>query len=307
MRILVTGGAGFIGSHIVEHFNTESPATEVVVLDNLSTGNIKNLEGRAVTFIEGDVTDRDAVQTAMDGCEFVFHLAAMVSVIESMDNPTGCIETNVQGTLKVMKTASEAGVKKVIFSSSCAVYGDTEELPLRETTPPRPLSPYALSKWDGEQLMLMFRDVWGVDCGLMRYFNVYGPRQNPQSDYAAAIPIFITRALNGDDINIYGDGSQTRDFVYVKDVVRANVHMMHSGPGPFNVGTGESISIQTLAEQIAARTGSSSSIVNVAPRPGEVLHSCSNIDALKKSGLNPSVTLSEGLDATIAYFREIHA
>jgi UDP-glucose 4-epimerase len=170
--------------------------------------------------------------------------------------------------------------------------------------PPDPLSPYALSKLDGEYYLKMFSESWGIDYGIMRYFNVYGPRQNPASQYAAAIPIFVSRALRGDDILIYGDGSQSRDFVFVKDVVRANLHMMEHGGGPFNVGTGRSVTIQKLAELIVSETNSSSRIINVDPRPGEVLHSCAVTEAINAAGFVTETSLMDGLVQTIRYFAE---
>ncbi len=299
MKILVTGGAGFIGSHIVEHFNADDK-TEIVVLDNLSTSDGQNLTPFDCTFVEGSIEDRDVVADCCRGVDYIFHMGAMVSVPESMDHPDRCVATNVTGTLNVLKAAADAGVKKVMFSSSCSVYGDPEVSPVSEDVPTDPMSPYALSKLDGEYYMRMLSDVWGIGCGVMRYFNVYGPRQNPKSQYAAAIPIFVTRALRGDDILIYGDGTQTRDFVFVKDVVGANIHMMTHGAGPFNVGTGASISIQELAETIVRETGSNSKIINVDPRPGEVMHSCADPSRINADGFIAKTTLAEGLRQTIA-------
>lgn len=301
MRILVTGGAGFIGSHIVEYFNSDTES-EIIVLDNLCTGNKDNLAPFNCKFIEGSVEDADLVMACCRGVDYVFHLAAMVSVPESMDNPIKCVSTNINGTLNVLKAAAENNVNKVIFSSSCSVYGDPAISPTPESAPTDPMSPYALSKLDGEYYMRMLSNVWGIECGVMRYFNVYGPRQNPKSQYAAAIPIFITLALAGKEIQIYGDGTQSRDFVFVKDVVRANVHMMTHGPGPFNVGTGESITIQELAENIVRETGSTSKIVNVAPRAGEVLHSCADVSKINTDGFKINTVLKDGLRETIEFF-----
>ncbi len=302
MKILVTGGAGFIGSHIVEYFQSDSE-TEIVVLDNLSTGNKANLDPFRCRLIEGSIENMDVLMECFRDVDYIFHMAAMVSVVESVDHPERCVAANVTGTLNVLKAAAENGVKKVMFSSSCSVYGEPETMPISEATPTDPMSPYALSKLDGEYYMRMLSDVWGIECGVMRYFNVYGPRQNPKSQYAAAIPIFVTRALRGDDILIYGDGTQTRDFVFVKDVVGANVHMMTHGTGPFNVGTGVSISIQELAETIVHETGSTSKIINVDPRPGEVMHSCADPGRINADGFAAQVSLAEGLRQTIASMR----
>jgi len=302
MKIVITGGSGFIGSHLVEHFNNQSD-TRTVVIDNLSTGNPDNIAPFNCEFIRGDIEDAGLLQEHFRGADFVFHLAAMVSVVESMDNPAKCVDTNIKGTLNVIKAAAAAGVKKVIFSSSCSVYGDPAVTPTAEDAPTDPMSPYALSKLDGEFYLKMFSESLNLPYAVMRYFNVYGPRQNPASQYAAAIPIFVSRALKGQDINIYGDGSQSRDFVFVKDVVRANLHMMNNGPGPFNVGTGQSVTIQQLAETIVKETGSSSRIINVAPRPGEVLHSCAVTEKINATGFYPRTALAEGLQATIDYFK----
>ena len=303
MKILVTGGAGFIGSHIVEHFSARSDV-DTIVLDNLSTGNPDNLRGFNCELIEGSIEDDAVLAECCCGVDYIFHMAAMVSVVESMDSPDKCVDTNVKGTLKVLKAAAQSGVKRIMFSSSCSVYGDPPVTPTSESVPPDPLSPYALSKLDGEYYLKMFSDSWGIDYGIMRYFNVYGPRQNPASQYAAAIPIFVSRALRGDDILIYGDGSQSRDFVFVKDVVRANLHMMEHGGGPFNVGTGRSVTIQKLAELIVSETDSSSRIINVDPRPGEVLHSCAVTEAINAAGFVAETSLMDGLVQTIRYFAE---
>ncbi|NQU39272.1 MAG: NAD-dependent epimerase/dehydratase family protein [Lentisphaerae bacterium] len=302
MKVLITGGAGFIGSHLVESFQGQDDLS-ITVLDNLSTGHRENLGGFDCELIEASIEDPCALRDACRGVDYVFHLAAMVSVVESMDHPDRCVRTNVIGTLNVMKAAAEAGCRKLMFSSTCALYGEPSQLPITEASPPAPMSAYALSKLAGEHLLAMYADVWNLDFAVMRYFNVFGPRQDPASPYAAAIPIFITRALQGKDITIFGDGSQTRDFVSVTDVVRANRLMMQTGRGPYNVGQGTSVSIQAVAEQIVAATGSSSAIVHLPARAGEVQHSCSSIDRIADLGFAPQADLSSGLAATIAYFR----
>lgn len=300
MKILVTGGAGFIGSHLVESFQGEA---DIVVLDNLSTGDLNNLAGLEYQFIQGDICDPDVLNKAMTGVDYVFHLAAMVSVVESMDFPERCLKTNSMGTLEVLRAAGKARVKKMILSSTCAIYGDAGTEPSAESSMPRPSSTYALCKLDGEFLLRQFGPLWGVEVGMMRYFNVFGPRQSPQSVYAAAIPIFITRALAGQDITIFGDGQQTRDFVYVKDVVAANRLLMTCGDSQvYNVAGGSSMTVLELAEKIVAATNSSSNIKFADPRPGEVLHSSAVIERITDLGFKHGQSLDEALSETVASF-----
>ncbi|MDH3981948.1 MAG: NAD-dependent epimerase/dehydratase family protein, partial [Kiritimatiellaceae bacterium] len=213
MRVLVTGGAGFIGSHIVEHFQGKA---NVRVLDNLRTGYLKNLEGMDHEFIEGSIMDRGVVRTAVEGVDYIFHMAAMISVPESMGKPIECVEINTTGTLVVLEEAAKAGVKKMCFSSSAANYGDNPVVPKIETMLPEPKSPYAITKLDGEYYCDLFNREGKLATGVMRYFNVFGPRQDPGSAYAAAVPIFIDKAVKNETITIFGDGEQTRDFIYVK-------------------------------------------------------------------------------------------
>jgi len=300
MHALVTGGAGFIGSHIVEHLLTAEGA-EVAVLDNFSTGRRQNIAGFDVDLIEGDLREPDRVAQACRGVDTIFHLAAMISVIESMEDPQACVDTNVSGMLTLMRAAAKAGCRKIVFSSSCAVYGSPEQLPVSETTPIDPLSPYALTKYDGEKLLATFAQAWGLQYGVMRYFNVYGPRQNPKSQYAAAIPIFAARAMAGQPLTIFGDGGQTRDFVFVKDVVQANMLLASSAAtGPFNVGTGVSITIRKLAETIVHAAGSASVIEHAPTREGEVRDSRADIGRIRASGFKPQTTLADGLVQTLA-------
>jgi len=220
MRVLVTGGAGFIGSHVAEHFHNRA---EVRVLDNLCSGFKRNLAGFKHEFIEASILDREAVRRAMGGVDFVFHLAAMVSVPESMQKPIECNAINTTGTLVVLEEAARAKVRKLIFSSSAAIYGDNPVTPKVETMLPEPKSPYAITKLDGEFYCGMFAREGRLATTCLRYFNVFGPHQNPKSQYAAAVPVFIDRAIKHQPITIFGDGEQTRDFIYVKDIVTANV------------------------------------------------------------------------------------
>jgi UDP-glucose 4-epimerase len=301
-KILVTGGAGFIGSHLVEHFQGK---THVRVLDNLRSGFKANLNGLNCEFIEGSITDRDVVKEAVKGIDYIFHLAAMISVPESMTNPTECVRINTTGTLIVLEEAARAGVKKLCFSSSSAVYGDNPVLPKTEDMLPEPKSPYAVTKLDGEYYCRIFDDEGWLATACMRYFNVFGPRQDPKSQYAAAVPIFIDKALKNEPLTIFGDGEQTRDFVYVKDVVAANVFLTQTEglSGVYNVGYGKSITVNDLAKKIIDLTGSKSTIQYADPRPGDVKHSLAAVDRLKADGLVLKDDFDNGLHDTIACFK----
>jgi UDP-glucose 4-epimerase len=301
MKILVVGGAGFIGSHIVEHFNKKA---DIKVLDNLRTGYVDNIKDFDVDFIEADVRNRDAVQKAMQNVDYVFHLAAMVSVPESMDNPCECVDINTKGTLIVLEEAAKAGVKKLCLSSTSAIYGDNPVFPKIETMIPEPKSPYAVSKLDGEFYCNIFSQENKLNTACMRYFNVFGPRQDPGSAYAAAIPIFTEKAVKNETLSIYGDGEQTRDFVYVKDVVAANIHLAQSNlSGVYNVGYGKSATINNIVEQILRVTGSSSKVEYLPERAGDVKHSLASIDKLLSTGFKLNSNFNKGLEATINFFR----
>jgi UDP-glucose 4-epimerase len=302
MRVLVTGGAGFIGSHIVQHFDGKA---DIRVLDSLRTGYLENIQGIDLEFIEGSITDRALVKRAVQGVDFIFHLAAMISVPESMEKPLECVEINTQGTLKVLQEAAEAGVKKLCFSSSAANYGDNPTVPKLETMIPEPKSPYAVTKLDGEYYCGIFHEEGWLNTACSRYFNVFGPRQDPGSQYAAAVPIFIHRALRNQPITIYGDGSQTRDFVYVKDVVAANVHLAQNGAvtGVYNVAYGQRQTIQEVAEKIIELTGSASAIERGPVRAGDVKHSQAAVEKLLATGFSPDSRFDEGLARTIEFFK----
>ena len=302
MRVLVTGGAGFIGSHIVEHFQGKA---EVRVLDNLRSGYRENLQGLEHEFIEGSITDRDAVRAAVDGVDYIFHMAAMISVPESMSKPVECVEINATGTLIVLEEAAKAGVKKMCFSSSAANYGDNPVVPKVETMLPEPKSPYAITKLDGEYYCDLFTREGKLDTGVMRYFNVFGPRQDPSSAYAAAVPIFIDKAAKNETITIFGDGEQTRDFIYVKDIVAANVFlaMNPTPPGFFNVAYGGRLTINDLAKKIIELTGSTSLIEYAPERAGDVKHSMASVEKIKSAGFKPLSNFDEGLQATIEFFQ----
>lgn len=302
MRILVTGGAGFIGSHIAAYYARQA---EVRVLDNLRTGRRENLDGVACEFLEGSVACRQDVKAAMKGVDYVFHLAAMVSVPESMENPQECITINTQGTTIVLQEAAWAGVKKLCFSSSAAVYGDNPAVPKVEGMIPEPKSPYAVTKLDGEYYCNIYAQEGWLSTACMRYFNVFGPRQDPNSQYAAAIPIFIHKALRHEPITIFGDGEQTRDFIYVEDVVAANVFLAENRhlTGVYNVACGQSQTINQIARRIIALTGSSSTIQYAPIRPGDVQHSLASIEKITAAGFTPRTDFEKGLAETIAFFR----
>lgn len=302
MKILITGGSGFIGSHLVEHYQD---CAEVVVLDSLRYVHRQNLDGLRHRFIKGCVTDRLTVDAAMEGCDLVFHLAAMVSVPESMAHPRECAETNVIGLLNVLESATEACVKKLVFASSAAVYGDNPTVPKVETMIPEPKSPYAITKLDGEYYLEMFQREGKLDTASLRFFNVFGPRQDPKGAYAAAVPIFIEKALRQEALTIFGNGEQTRDFIFVKDIVHALAFAAETPAviGTYNVGYGQQMTINELAREIIAVAGSSSKIEYLPERSGDVRHSRSNPQKLFSAGWRASHTLTEGLAATLESFR----
>lgn len=304
MKILVTGGSGFIGSHIVELY--QDRAGEIRVLDNLRTGYRHNLDGLRHTFIEGSVTDRELVRQAVEDVDHIFHLAALVSVPESMDKPGECVDINVHGLLNVLEEASAAGVKKLVFASSAAVYGDNPAVPKVESMIPEPKSPYAITKLDGEYYLGMFQREGKLETTAIRFFNVFGPRQDPKGAYAAAVPIFIEKALRDEDITIFGDGGQTRDFIYVKDIAGALAFAAETPgvTGVFNAGYDGQITINDLANGLISAAGSSSKIVHLPERAGDVRHSRASADKLRDAGWRPRHTLDEGLATTLDFFRE---
>ena len=301
MRVLITGGAGFIGSHLVEHFQGKA---QVRVLDSLRTGYLKNIEKFDVEFIRGDVRDRETVRKAMEGVDYVFHLAALISVPESMEKIAECVDINVNGLLTVLEEAAAAKVKKLCFSTSAAIYGDNPEVPKRETMFPEPKSPYAITKLDGEYYCSMFTQTGRLQTACLRYFNVFGPRQDPKSAYAAAVPIFTAKAVAGEPLTIYGDGEQTRDFIYVKDIVAANVFMaMHDFTGVYNIAYGKRITINDLVKLIKDVTHSQSEVVHLPERAGDVKHSMAAIDKLKATGFEPQYDFDTGMKATVEFFQ----
>jgi UDP-glucose 4-epimerase len=294
MTILITGGAGFIGSHLARHFHGRAA---VRVLDNFRTGNRANLDGCDVSVVEGDILDRDALRSAMQGVDFVFHLAAMVSVAESVAHPLECERINGQGTLQVLEEAAAARVKKVFFASSAAVYGDDPVVPKSEDMLPQPRSPYAWTKLLGEHACRFYSDEGRVPTACLRFFNVFGPRQDPRGPYAAAVPAFLEKAKLGLPLRIFGDGEQTRDFISVRDIVTAILHvtLTREITGVFNAGGGSAITINALASHILAAAASRSEILYAPDRPGDVKHSTASIAKLRATGWAPSLTLAQGL------------
>jgi UDP-glucose 4-epimerase len=308
MKYIVTGGAGFIGSHIAEAI---AGSHEVVVIDNLSSGKLENLSGFStnVHHIPGSITDLPLLIEAFSGADGIFHLGAIASVAKSVDDPAATHATNLTGTLNVLLAARDCGVKKVVFSSSSAVYGDEPTLPKREDMLPVPLSPYAVSKLAGEYYCRVFSELYGLETVSLRYFNVFGPRQDPRSEYAAVIPKFIVRLLNHQAPLIFGDGKQTRDFVYIRDVVQANLLAMQSTrTGIFNIGSGESLDLNTLARTLSRIMEVNVPPVYEKPRSGDIRDSVSDITAAKKTlGYRTSYSLDKGLAETVTWFRQRRA
>lgn len=306
MKVVVTGGAGFIGSHLVEHWL--SAGAQVHVLDNLRSGRKSNLALFSdVVFHEDSITNRDTVFDVVKDAAYVFHLAAMISVPESMDKPLACIDINVNGLINVLDAARHHGVEKVVHSSSAAIYGDNPVSPKTTDIRPEPKSPYGITKLDGEYYLRMYHETYGLGTASLRYFNVFGPRQDPNSAYAAAIPIFVNKALKNEPVTIFGDGGQTRDFIFVKDVVQANV-LAATTPeanGIYNVAGGTAITVQELVELIIKQTGSSSEICYAPERQGDIRHSLADIADTKTAlTFEPMFDLYDGLKQTIQYFMD---
>jgi nucleoside-diphosphate-sugar epimerase len=307
MRYAVTGGAGFIGSHLVEHL--VAAGQEVTVLDDCSTGKRENIAAwnDRIDFVEGSVVDLATCRRAVAGADFVLHQAALASVPRSLKDPVATHHANVTGTLNVLIAARDTGVKRVVYAASSSAYGNTPELPKHEEMVPRPLSPYGVSKLAGECYLRAFHASFGVQVIALRYFNVFGPRQDPKSQYAAVVPRFITAALADEPPSIYGDGEQTRDFTFVANVVHANM-LACEAPAEacgeaYNVGCGSAVSLNALWRRIAELTHCTARARYEPSRAGDVHDSLASLARSRRAlGYEPLMDLDGGLRATVEWF-----
>ncbi len=308
MRYLVTGGAGFIGSSIVESLLERGESVRVV--DNFSTGKRENIEPflNRVEFIEGDLCDIEVAKKAVKDMDYVLHQAAIPSVPRSIEDPLKTNESNITATLNLLLVSLEAKVKRFVYASSSSVYGNSPSLPKREDMPPEPESPYAVSKLTGEYYTRLFFKLYGLETVALRYFNVFGPRQDPTSQYAAVVPKFITALLNNDPPLIYGDGEQTRDFTYIENVVEANI-LAATTPKiagrVFNIATSEGITVNRLFQTLREIVGVRIEPVYTKPRKGDVKHSFADIGEAKRYlNYKPTVGFEEGLERTVEWFKK---
>ncbi len=304
-RVLVTGGAGFIGSHMAGRLL--ELGYQVRILDNFCTGRMENIGDlkSGAEVIRGDIRDIGAVRNAMEDMDYVFHEAALVSVPRSIKDPRETTEVNLMGTMNILVCARDFGVKRVIFASSSSVYGDSPGLPKGEDMRPSPISPYALSKLECERWCEIFGRAYGLETTSLRYFNIFGPRQDPSSEYAAVIPRFIRAVLSDKRPVIYGDGQQTRDFTYVGNVVDANLLALKGKPGTYNIGFGSAVSLNDLAGMINRIAGKSLRPRHGKPRPGDVRHSLADIGLAREGlGYRPRFSLEQGLRETVRWFHE---
>lgn len=303
MKVLVTGGAGFIGSHLTARLVREGH--EVRVLDNFATGRRRSVLHLAdeIELIEGDIQSYERAANAARGCDLVFHQAALPSIPRSVQDPLTSNATNVIGTLNVLLAARDAGARRVIYASSSSIYGKNRALPKQEDQIPLPISPYAVAKLAGEGYCRSFSEVYGLETVSLRYFNVFGPRQDPLSPYAAVIPRFISAFLDSRRPTVFGDGEQSRDFTYVENVVDANLLAASSSGGvgeTFNIACGERITLNRLVEQVAEELESDVAPAFEAPRPGEIRDSVADVSRAREVlGYQPRVSFREGLGLTI--------
>jgi UDP-glucose 4-epimerase len=306
VKVLVTGGAGFIGSHIVDRLLARG--ADVRVLDNFSTGRRENLAGLAadIDVVEGDIRSFERVHNAVRGCDAVFHEAALPSVPRSIADPLTSHATNATGTLNVLLAARDEGVRRTVLASSSSVYGAAAGLPKHEGMPTLPISPYGVAKLAAEQYGRSFFEVYGLETVALRYFNVFGPRQDPASEYAAVIPKFIAALSEERSPVIFGDGAQSRDFTYVDNVVDANLSALDApgaGGRTYNVACGEQITLNRLASELRELIGAEAEAVHGPARPGDITHSLADVSRAREDlGYAPSVAFSDGLRRTVAHF-----
>ena len=305
-KFLVTGGAGFIGSHIVERL--VQGGAQVRVVDNLSTGRIERLGHllSAIEFIEGDLANEATANEVVDGMDSVLHQAAIPSVQRSLSDPVATNRSNVVGTLNLLESCRRAGVRRFVYAASSSAYGNTEVLPKREDMVPNPMSPYALQKYVGERYCKLYYELYGLETISLRYFNVFGPGQDPSSEYSAVIPKFINCLLNNRPITIYGDGEQSRDFTFVENVVQANMLALNAaaaGGEMCNVGCGERISLNRLVVLLETEIGRKARVIRVEPRLGDVRHSLADVDRARAVfNYQPKIGVEEGLRRTVASY-----
>ncbi|MEJ2155885.1 MAG: SDR family oxidoreductase [Desulfobacteraceae bacterium] len=304
--VLITGGAGFIGSHLAQALATKG--CRVTVLDNLTSGHLENIKDfmKDITFVEGDIRDKDLLKKITQHCDVVFHQAAVVSVTKTVDDPVGSALVNELGTLAVLDAARQNNVKRVVLASSSAVYGDDPQLPKIESMPPNPLSPYAVQKLTNELYADLYNELYGMETVCLRYFNVFGPRQDPSSPYSGVISIFMRLATEGRTAVIFGDGEQTRDFVFVGDVVQANILAATGNAAGeiFNVGTGKAISVNALWALISRMAGDEQKPTYEPARAGDVMHSLAGVTkGYDRLMFQASVPLTDGLSQTLAWYR----
>lgn len=304
---LVTGGAGFIGSHIVQRLVADGKRVRVV--DNLCTGSRDRLRElfRAIDFIEADLADPAVCDRAVDGVDYVLHQAAIPSVQRSIRDPLGTNRANVTATLNLLESSRKAGLKRFIYAASSSAYGDTAVLPKHEDLPANPLSPYALQKFTGERYCRLYHELFGLHTICLRYFNIFGPGQDPNSEYSAVIPRFITRMLARETVTIFGDGEQSRDFTYVDNAVEANMLAVHASAGAgevFNIGCGARFSLNQLVRELEKILGTRARVDCLAPRAGDVRDSQADITKARASlGYEPTVAFDHGLRLTVEAFR----
>ncbi|MFC2140584.1 SDR family oxidoreductase [Candidatus Auribacterota bacterium] len=309
-KYLVTGGAGFIGSNIVETLLKKNK--NVKILDNFLTGKKENIElfAKEVELIEGDLRDKSAVKRAVQDVDYVIHLAALPSVPRSVKNPLLSNDINISGTLTLLEGCKEAKVRRLVFASSSAVYGGRAPLPVKESYATSPISPYGLTKLCGEHYVRLFYELYGLETVSLRYFNVFGPRQDPKSQYAAVIPKFITAILKDDSPTVFGDGEQSRDFTFVANVVEANIKACEAGKEAlgksFNIACEQSLSLNQLLSLINKKVGKEVKAIYTYARSGDIKHSLASIEEAEKYlNFKPLVSTEEGLSKTIEWFEKI--